>query len=164
MRIAANGGGSVEHGTISEQMVRTVEHYPVETIVVAHAKIRKALQTVKNAAVHDYELEVYEIHRVSELTEHVPFTVYDAENINREKDDFDGENEGEGSDSHDDTTSPTPSMPMSPVSVDTPKDNTRASSDLARHAFARLANDSTLESRSKSTVSPQVCISNANRE
>ncbi|KAM3066593.1 aspartate--tRNA ligase dps1 [Clarireedia jacksonii] len=138
-----------EHGTISEQMVRTVEHYPVETIVVVHAKIRKAIQTVKNAAIHDYELEVYEVHRVTELTEHVPFTVYDAENINREKDDVD--NEGEGSDSHDDTTSPTPSQPMSPISADTPKDanreNLRSSSDLARHAFARLANDSTLESR-----------------
>jgi hypothetical protein len=158
--MAANGGGFVEHGSISEQMVRTVEHYPVETIVVAHAKIRKAVQTVKNAAVHDYELEVYEIHRVTELTEHVPFTVYDAENINREKDDMDGE----GSDSHDDTTSPTPSQPMSPISVDTPKDGTRASSDLARHAFARLANDSTLESRSKFTSSLKVCVSNANRK
>lgn len=147
-------GGFAEHGTISEQMVRTVEHYPVETIVVAHAKIRKAVQTVKNATVHEYELEVYEVHRVTELTEHVPFTVYDAENINREKDDFDGE----GSDSHDDT-SPTPSQPMSPVAADTPKDahkeNTRVSSDLARHAFARLANDSTLESRSKLTGSLQ---------
>ncbi|EDN95597.1 hypothetical protein SS1G_11475 [Sclerotinia sclerotiorum 1980 UF-70] len=128
-----------EHGTISEQMVRTVEHYPAETIVVAHAKIRKSLQTVKNATVHDYELQVYEIHRVVPLTENVPFTVYDAENINREKEiDMDD-------DSGDDSIPA--SQPMSPTSTDTPRGPpSRASTDLARHAFAKL-DDKNLESR-----------------
>lgn len=123
-------------------MVRTIEHYPAETIVVAHAKIRKALQTVKNATVHDYELQVYEVHRVVPLTENVPFTVYDAENINREKEvDIDA-------DSGDDSIS----QPMSPVSTDTPKGPpSRASTDLARHAFARL-DDKNLESRSNSII------------
>ncbi|KAF7862629.1 hypothetical protein EAF04_007502 [Stromatinia cepivora] len=128
-----------EHGTISEQMVRTVEHYPAETIVVVHAKIRKSLQTVKNATVHDYELQVYEIHRVVPLTENVPFTVYDAENINREKEiDMDD-------DSGDDSIPA--SQPMSPTSTDTPRGPpSRASTDLARHAFAKL-DDKNLESR-----------------
>ncbi|KAB8296690.1 hypothetical protein EYC80_002112 [Monilinia laxa] len=131
--------GQGEHGTISEQMVRTVEHYPVETIVVAHAKIRKSVQTVKNATVHDYELQVYEVHRVVPLTENVPFTVYDAENINREKEvDMDA-------DSGDESIST--SQPMSPISTDTPRGPpSRASTDLARNAFAKL-DDKNLESR-----------------
>ncbi|CAD6443856.1 7d43471b-ce89-4cec-b37f-2df0f61815f4 [Sclerotinia trifoliorum] len=134
-----------EHGTISEQMVRTVEHYPAETIVVAHAKIRKSLQTVKNATVHDYELQVYEIHRVVPLTENVPFTVYDAENINREKEiDMDD-------DSGDDSVPA--SQPMSPTSTDTPRGPpSRASADLARHAFAKL-DDKNLESRTSMDTS-----------
>lgn len=72
-------------------MVRSVEHYPLETIVVVHGKLRKAEQRVKNATIHGYEFDVYEVHKVGNLTENVPFTVYDAENINREKDDFDEE-------------------------------------------------------------------------
>lgn len=71
--------------------MRSVEHYPPETIVVVSAKLRKAPHRIKNATVHDYELDVYEIHKVGNLSENVPFTVYDAENINREKEDFDEE-------------------------------------------------------------------------
>jgi hypothetical protein len=78
-------------GRISEQMVRSVEHYSSETIVVVHAKLRKAPKRINNVTIHDYELEVYEIHKVGDLTEHVPFTVYDAENINRDVDDSEGE-------------------------------------------------------------------------
>ena len=74
-------------GTITERMVRSVEHYPAETIVVVHGKLRKAPQRVKNATIHDYEIDVYEVHKVSSLTENVPFTVYDAENINRDRED-----------------------------------------------------------------------------
>lgn len=72
-------------------MVRSVEHYPPETIVVVHAKLRKAEKRVKNATIHDYELDVFEVHKVGNLSEHVPFTVYDAENINREVEDLDEE-------------------------------------------------------------------------
>jgi hypothetical protein len=68
-------------------MVRSVEHYPSETIVVVHGKLRRAPKRVKNATIHDYEIKVYELHKVSNLTENVPFTVYDAENINRDKED-----------------------------------------------------------------------------
>ncbi|KAG4429325.1 hypothetical protein IFR05_015193, partial [Cadophora sp. M221] len=100
-------------GTISEQMVRSVEHYPSETIVVVHAKLRKALKRVKNATVHDYELEVYEVHKVGNLTEHVPFTVYDAENINRDRDDVEDDDDAESS--------------LYPSAADTPKDTPRDS-------------------------------------
>ena len=79
--------GEENVGTITERMVRSIEHYPAETIVVVHGKLRKAPTRVKNATIHDYEIDVYEVHKVSSLTENVPFTVYDAENINRDKED-----------------------------------------------------------------------------
>lgn len=116
-------------------MVRSIEHYPSETIVVVHAKLRKALKRVKNATIHDYEFEVYEVHKVGDLTENVPFTVYDAENINRERDD-------DNEDEEDDSLFP-------PASAwDTPKDSvagsprsslnvTRASSDVIRRRSMR---------------------------
>lgn len=78
-------------------MVRSVEHYPSETIVVVHAKLRKAPKRVKNATIHEHELEVYEVHKVGDLTENVPFTVYDAENINRDRIDDEDDDEDEGS-------------------------------------------------------------------
>jgi DNA primase large subunit len=81
------------NGTISERMVRSVEHYPVETIVLVHAKLRKAAQRVKNATIHDYELDVSEVHKISSLSEHVPFSVYDAENIHRENEDLEDDDE-----------------------------------------------------------------------
>jgi len=69
---------------ISEQMIRSVERYPSETIVVVSAKLRKAPRLVKNATIHDYEFEVYGVHRVGDLIENAPFTVYDAENMDRD--------------------------------------------------------------------------------
>jgi hypothetical protein len=122
--------GEENEGTISEQMVRSVEHYPSETIVVVIAKVRKAPKRVKNATVHDQELEVYEVHKVGNLTENVPFTVYDAENINRDKEDEDDDEEGSLSSffpSNSDT--PSKSTPRdSPPKGGTP----RASADLSR--------------------------------
>ncbi|KAL2075134.1 hypothetical protein VTL71DRAFT_76 [Oculimacula yallundae] len=111
-------------GTITEQMVRSVEHYPSETIVVVHAKLRKAVKKVKNATVHDYELDVIEVHKVGNLTENVPFTVYDAENINRDRDDIEDEEDNESS--------------LYPSAAETPKESTpkagtpRSSTDMIR--------------------------------
>jgi hypothetical protein len=78
-------------------MVRTVEHYPVEAIVLVTAKIRRPPQTVKNATIHDAEFEIQEVHLISTLTEHVPFTPYDANNRNRidEKHESDSESDSE---------------------------------------------------------------------
>ncbi|CZT07906.1 related to aspartate-tRNA ligase, cytosolic [Rhynchosporium graminicola] len=117
-------------GTITEQMVRSVEHYPSETIVVVHAKLRKAVKKVKNATIHDYELDVIEVHKVGDLTEHVPFTVYDAENINRDRDDIEDDEDAE--------SSLYPSASDTPKGADTPRDSTpkfstpRSSTDMIR--------------------------------
>lgn len=66
---------------ITEQMVRAVEHYPTETIVLVTGMVRKPPTPVKATTVHDAEIGIQEIHVISRVTENVPFTVYDAENI-----------------------------------------------------------------------------------
>lgn len=68
---------------ITEEMVRSVEHFQSESIVLVKGMIRRPLQTVKNCTIHDAEIEILEIHLISHLTENVPFTVYDAENITK---------------------------------------------------------------------------------
>jgi hypothetical protein len=134
-------------------MVRSIEHYPSETIVVVIARVRKAPKRVKNATVHDHELEVWEVHRVGELTENVPFTVYDAENINRDKEDVEDEDDESSLTnlfpSNGDT--PTESTPK----VGTPKVGTpRTSTDLSRFSLdskSRLSKDN-FASRSKCSI------------
>lgn len=86
-----------ESPSVSENMVRSVEHYPLECIVLVTAKIRRPFKTVKNATVHDAELEILEIHLVSTLTEHVPFTVYDADNKGKIEDRDESESDSESS-------------------------------------------------------------------
>lgn len=71
----------VRHGYVSEHMVRSVEHYPIESVVLVTGMIRKPPQEVKHASIHNAEIQIHEIHLLSHLTENVPFTVYDAENI-----------------------------------------------------------------------------------
>ena len=73
--------------SISEDMIRNVGHYPIESIIRVLGKVRKSPTRVKNATIHSYELEVYKVHKLVNLTERVPFTVYDAENTNRYIDD-----------------------------------------------------------------------------
>lgn len=149
--------GEENEGTISEQMVRSVEHYPSETIVVVIAKVRKAPKRVKNATVHDQELEVYEVHKVGNLTENVPFTVYDAENINRDKEDEDDDEEGSLS-SFFPSNSDTPSKGTprgSPPKEGTPKGGTpRASADLSRLSLDSKNRISTDKFSSRSKYSP----------
>jgi aspartyl-tRNA synthetase len=104
-------------------MVRSVEHYPTETIVAVNAKLRKSVKRVKNATIHDYELEVYEVHKIGDLTENVPFTVYDAENINRDKEDVeDDDDEGSLASMYPSAGNDTPVQGEAP----------RASADLSR--------------------------------
>jgi hypothetical protein len=107
-------------------MVRSVERYPSETIVIVHAKLRKAPQRVKNATVHDYELEVYEVHKVVSLAENVPFSVYDAENINRDKEDVD-----EGDDAGEETSTPISPLDSEEVSMKS-QEQPRRSTDMSR--------------------------------
>lgn len=137
--------GEENEGTISEQMVRSVEHYPSETIVVVIAKVRKAPKRIKNATVHDHELEVYEVHKVGNLTENVPFTVYDAENINRDREDAEDDEEDSS------LSSLYPSTGDSPAES-TPKVGTpRTSTDLSRFSLDSKARNSkdNFASRSK---------------
>jgi hypothetical protein len=132
-------------------MVRSVEHYPSETIVVVIARVRKAPKRVKNATVHDHELEVWEVHRVGELTENVPFTVYDAENINRDKEDIDDEDDDSSMSNLYPSNADTPAE-GTPKPGGSPKTGTpRASTDLSRLSLdskARVLKDN-LASRSK---------------
>ncbi|TVY92650.1 Aspartate--tRNA ligase, cytoplasmic [Lachnellula willkommii] len=135
-------------GTISEQMVRSVEHYPSETIVVAYALLRKAPHRVKNATIHDYELEVYEIHKVGDLTENVPFTVYDAENINRDTEDVDDEELEDssilsGTDTPDGSKSPVDGKPS------------RISTDLSKFSIDKLRSRKSLDVNRPSRSLPQ---------
>lgn len=123
------------NGTISEHMVRSVERYPSETIVVVHAKLRKAPKPVKNATIHDYELEIYEIHKLATLTESVPFTVYDAENINRDKDDAEDE--------------------VDDAEEETPVDTPRESAEWSRISTDKLLSRSSLEIARKPRSLPQ---------
>ncbi len=104
-------------------MVRSVEHYPTETIVAVNAKLRKAVKRVKNATVHDFELEVYEVHKIGDLTENVPFTVYDAENINRDKEDVEDD---------DDEGSLASMYPTTGNGTSVQEETPRASADLPR--------------------------------
>lgn len=136
-------------------MVRSIEHYANETIVVVIAKVRKAPKRVKNATIHDQELEVYEVHKVSDLTENVPFTVYDAENINRDKEEADDDEEDGSLSSFFPSTNDTPKKGTprdSPPKGGTP----RASTDLSRLSVDNKNRISTdrfadkLTSRSKS--------------
>ena len=117
------GAEEANDESIPERMVRSVEHYPSETIVVVHGKLRKAPKRVKNATIHDYEIDVYEVHKVSNLTENVPFTVYDAENINRDKEDV-------AEDNIDDAEEETP---VQSPQVQSPETRSpRSSTDLSR--------------------------------
>ncbi|RDL39783.1 Class II aaRS and biotin synthetase [Venustampulla echinocandica] len=128
---------SEDKGTVSEKMVRSVERYPNETIVVVRAKLRKAVQRVKNATIHDYELDVYEVHKLVNLTENVPFTVYDAENINREKEDTEDEDD-----------SLLPAEEVSKIGTPRPfQDVVRASLDKAR-PVSRSRSDASRQNRS----------------
>ncbi|RKF61771.1 Aspartate--tRNA ligase, cytoplasmic [Erysiphe neolycopersici] len=83
---------------ISEKMVRYIEHLPSETLVLVRAKLREAPNRVINVTIHNYEFEVFEIHKIGNLSENVPFSVYDVENAcrdreNDEKDEKDDEDD-----------------------------------------------------------------------
>ncbi|KFY16359.1 hypothetical protein V492_01401 [Pseudogymnoascus sp. VKM F-4246] len=90
---------NASRGIISEQMVRAVLHYPLESIVLVKGKVRSPPETVHSATIHDAEIQVQEIHLISQLSEHVPFSVYEAENIGkfrmREGEETDGESDEE---------------------------------------------------------------------
>lgn len=109
-------------------MVKSIERYASETIVVVHAKLRKSLKPVKNATIHDYELDIYEVHKVVDIAENVPFSVYDAENINRDKPE---EDEADDAD-------------------ESPDDETEGNTPRDSEEWSRVINAKGLDSKSKS--------------
>lgn len=92
--IHPNIEGSESRGIISEQMVRAVLHYPLESIVLVKGRIRSPPESIHSATIHDAEIQVQEIHLISQLSENVPFSVYEAENIGK----FSLREAGEGED------------------------------------------------------------------
>lgn len=78
-----NSDGNASTGIISEQMVRAVLHYPLESIVLVKGKVRSPPEAVHTATIHNAEIQVQEIHLISQLSQHVPFSVYEAENIGK---------------------------------------------------------------------------------
>lgn len=80
-------------------MVRAVLHYPLESIVLVKGKVRSPPEPVHTATIHDAEIQVQEIHLISQLSEHVPFSVYEAENIGKfslkEEEEVSGESDEE---------------------------------------------------------------------
>lgn len=68
-----------EEGKVSEHMVRWAEHIRAGTILLVKGKVQKPVQRIKRASVHDAEIMVSELHVVSERTDPVPFSVYDAD-------------------------------------------------------------------------------------
>lgn len=76
-------------------MVRSVEHYPPESVVLVTGRVQRPPQDVKTTTIHNAEIVVHEIHLISQLTENVPFTVYDAENILHLKSDDDDSSDEE---------------------------------------------------------------------
>lgn len=150
----SEGGPATPNGTIPERMVRSVERYPNETIVVVHAKLRKSPQRIKNATVHDYELEVYEVHKVVSLAENVPFSVYDAENINRDKEDAD-----EGDDAGEEISSPI--SPLDPENMSlSSQDLSRRSTDMSRVSQDLLSRSSLELSRKTRSLPQRVRLNN----
>lgn len=74
---------------VSATMVHWAEHVPVETIVNIIGIIQppKAKEgEVKGTSVHDKEIMITQMHVVSKLHEHIPFTVYEAETTQEEAD------------------------------------------------------------------------------
>lgn len=64
---------------ISESMVKFIQHIRPGSIVVTTATVARAEQRVLITSVHDVELRVERLHVLSERTEPVPFSVYEAE-------------------------------------------------------------------------------------
>ncbi|MCJ1439670.1 MAG: hypothetical protein MMC23_000150 [Stictis urceolatum] len=65
-----------EEGIISEHWVRWAEHLSPETVVFVQGVLKSPEQEVKGCSIHDAELDVQQLHVVSEVSENLPFSVY----------------------------------------------------------------------------------------
>lgn len=67
---------------VSENMVRWAEHLPAETVVEIKGTVKKPKAKegeVLGAFIHDKEILISSLHVVARLTEHLPFSVMEAE-------------------------------------------------------------------------------------
>lgn len=81
-----------ESSEVSGHMVHWAEHMPMESIVLIKGSVQKPKAKegeVIGAFIHDKEIMVSEMHVVSKLTEHLPFTVNEAE-VSLEEADVEG--------------------------------------------------------------------------
>jgi len=81
-QLATLQGVLVEHANISKYMLYWAEHLEAESVVLVKGILQepKAKQgEVTGATIHDVEISVHDIHVEAEVTEHLPFNVYEAE-------------------------------------------------------------------------------------
>ncbi|KAI9838070.1 MAG: hypothetical protein M1819_006225 [Sarea resinae] len=72
-------------GAITPHMVKWAERIPAEAIVLVTGVVQKPKEEVKGAQIHDAEVFIEKIHIVTQMTEPLPFNVYEAE-LSRDKD------------------------------------------------------------------------------
>ena len=78
-----------ESKEVSSKMVHWAEHIPIESIVLVKGAVQqpKAKEgEVTGAFIHDKEIMVHEMHVVARLSEHLPFSVNEAEVTQEEAD------------------------------------------------------------------------------
>ena len=69
-----------EHnGIISEHFVRWAEHLDTESIVLVKGSLKEPRGEVMGATIHNMEINILELHVISQLTEPLPFSVYEAD-------------------------------------------------------------------------------------
>jgi len=70
---------AVREGVVSETFVRWAEHLRSETVVLITGTIQSPKEPIKGATIHNLEILVDSLHVVSQLTQPLPFNVYDDE-------------------------------------------------------------------------------------
>jgi ergosteryl-3beta-O-L-aspartate synthase len=68
-----------EEGRISEHMVRWTEHIRSGSLLLVTGEVQRPVQDITGTSIHDAEILIDRLHVVSERTDPVPFSVYDAE-------------------------------------------------------------------------------------
>lgn len=81
-QVATIQGVLVEHGHISKYMVYWAEHLDPECVVLVKGVLQEPQSKqgeVTGTTIKDVEISVHEMHVEAEVTEHMPFSVYEAE-------------------------------------------------------------------------------------
>ncbi|AGO11735.1 AaceriADL039Cp [[Ashbya] aceris (nom. inval.)] len=65
-------------GTVSKQMVKWVGSLNLESIVLVRGVVRKVEEPVKSATVQDFEIQITQLHTISETPQQLPILIEDA--------------------------------------------------------------------------------------